>query len=62
MAAEYIAPAGRRIGKPLQKTAVHLHGREEVGAWWRAGGWMRARQRRLLRQAEARSGVGPVAK
>ena len=51
--------AGRRAGKSLREIAVDLYGHEQVDAEWHADSRLRARMRRLLYRAEARSGAVP---
>lgn len=56
---ETIAVAGLRADKSHREVAVALYGRERVDACWHADNWMRAKVRRLLYRAEARSGGRP---
>lgn len=59
MAAEDAVLAGRRAGKSLREIAGDLYGREQVEADWHADSRMRAKLRRMLQRAEARSAPGP---
>ena len=59
MEIEVTVLAGRRAGKSLREIAVDLYGREQVDTEWHADSRLRARMRRLLYRAEARSGAGP---
>ena len=56
---ETVVLAGLRAGKPLRGIAVDLYGGGQVDANWHADSRMRAKQRRLVRRAEARGGAGP---
>lgn len=50
--------AGSRAGKPLRECAVDLYGREEVEVCWHADSRLRAKLRRMLQRAEARTHTG----
>ena len=56
---EAVARAGRRAGKPHREIAVGLCGRERMGADRHAAGRLRAKLRRMLQRARAKSGTSP---
>ena len=59
MEMEAVALAGRRAGKSLRRIAVELYGCERAEACWHVDSALRAKIRRLLYRAEAKSGAGP---
>ena len=58
LAEEDAVLAGSRAGKSLRAIAVDLWGTDRVAADWHPDGWMRAKVRRLVRQARAAARTG----